>query len=447
MSDVERELSTFLNEDDSDLLLITEDINQKGTCSRFALTTSEELEEKRRNRIPENTRRKAAWAIRLFNDWHSQWKVQLSDHLKVYHDLDEMSVGDIDYCLQFFFAEVRKADGSKYPPRTLKEIAAAIQHHFQYNLRQNISIFNDQSFSGCREILDAEMKLSAAEGNVKRKRKSNSISFELEKDLWEAGAFGVSNPRQLIETLIYHLGLHLALRACLEHRNLEFGENSQLTLKTGDYGEEFLEYVERCSKNKDHGLKNSKKEPKVTTIYPNRDNPNRCAINLYKTYVSHRPELNEGTPCPAFYLTPHNSPKTNCWYKSSPMGVNTISGTLKRLTSMANDGKLYSNTSLRRTAKTRIVNAGIPREVAKMKTGHVSNSADDYVENSVQHERNMTSAIYGQVRGRPRNENSSAFEISALSFPGCYHDFISGNTFNNCSISINYFRPSDENPK
>lgn len=440
MADVELELSKFLNDDDFNFILqIGDDQTGNASCSRFVSTTSEDLEKKRKERIPENTRRKSSWAIRLFNEWHGHWKVQFSDHLKVYHDLDDMTVGEVDYCLQYFFAEVRKADGSKYPPRTLKEIAAAIQHHFQYNLRRKISIFNDEAFCGSREILDAEMKLSAAEGNVKRKRKSNSVSFELENDLWESGAFGVSNPKQLIDTLIYHLGLHLALRACFEHRNLEFGENSQLTLKTGDDGEEYLEYVERCSKNKDHGIKNSKKEPKVTAIYPNTDNKNRCVINLYKTYVSHRPESNERPSCLAFYLTPYQSPKTKCWYKSSPMGVNTISGALKRLTSMANDGKTYSNTSLRRTAKTRIVNAGISSEVAKMKTGHESNAAQDYFESSAQHERKMASAIYGQAEQRPVDGNTRAFEMSASSFSGCHHDIFSGNTFHNCSISINYF--------
>ena len=161
MADVELELSKFLNDDDFNFILqIGDDQTGNASCSRFVSTTSEDLEKKRKERIPENTRRKSSWAIRLFNEWHGHWKVQFSDHLKVYHDLDDMTVGEVDYCLQYFFAEVRKADGSKYPPRTLKEIAAAIQHHFQYNLRRKISIFNDEAFCGSREILDAEMKLS-----------------------------------------------------------------------------------------------------------------------------------------------------------------------------------------------------------------------------------------------------------------------------------------------
>ena len=80
------------------------------------------------------------------------------------------------------------------------------------------------------------MKLSGPEDNVRMKRKSDAISFETENILWDSGAFGCSNSQQLIDTLIYNLGLHLALRACSEHRNLEFGENSQITLQTSENG-------------------------------------------------------------------------------------------------------------------------------------------------------------------------------------------------------------------
>ena len=81
------------------------------------------------------------------------------------------------------------------------------------------------------------MKRSAREGNVKPKRRARSITFEEEKMLWENGSFGSSNPQQLLDTLIYFLGLHLSLRACQEHRDLIYGESSQLNVKTASEGE------------------------------------------------------------------------------------------------------------------------------------------------------------------------------------------------------------------
>ena len=61
---------------------------------------------------------------------------------------------------------------------------------------------------------------------------------------------------------------------------------------------------------------------------------------------------------------------------------------------------MYSNTSLRWMAKTRII------EVAKMKTGHVSNSVDDFFEKNVQQERKITSPIYRHARGEQLNQHA-----------------------------------------
>ena len=55
------------------------------------------------------------------------------DTLKVYDDLEYMGASDLSYCLKYFIADVRKQDGSKYPPKTLKGIFATIQHYMNYD--------------------------------------------------------------------------------------------------------------------------------------------------------------------------------------------------------------------------------------------------------------------------------------------------------------------------
>ena len=52
-------------------------------------------------------------------------------------------------------------------------------------------------------------------------------------------------------------------------------------------GEKIIKYVERCSKNKTIGLKNSRMEPKVTYIYENEENPKRCEVRLHEEYIKH----------------------------------------------------------------------------------------------------------------------------------------------------------------
>ena len=107
-----------------------------------------------------------------------------------------------------------------------------------------------------------------------------------------------------------------------------------------------------------------------------------------------RPESNGKEGCKAFYLTPMQAPISNCWFENCPMGKNTIGSTLKRLTAPNSDeSDFYSNTSLRRTEKTRIVSSGIPKEIAQKKTGHVSNADSAYIATDML-ETSMCDALY-----------------------------------------------------
>ena len=118
--------------------------------------------------------------------------------------------------------------------------------------------------------------------------------------------------RQLVNTLIYYFGLHLSLRARQEESDLTYGENSQISAEKDSKGVERLKYVERTSKNKSYGISNSRKEPKVTYIYQNPDK-DRCIVELYKFYLSRRPEVHSLPGNEAFNLTPIAKPKNHVW--------------------------------------------------------------------------------------------------------------------------------------
>ena len=356
------------------------------STARFVPATNDEIDKIRTERLAKSTQEKTKWAIRLFNSWFEEWKVRLDETLKVYKNVDEFNATDLNYCLKHFVIEVRKCNGEKYPPRTLKELVAAIQHYFNYSLRIPLSIFNDKEFIESREVLDGCMKMSAQEGNRKPVKRAAVISRDSEETLWNTGVFGRSNPKQVIDTLVYYFGLNFSLRACQEHRNLEFGPNSQIVLETDDEGNERLRYTERFSKNHRFGINESRKEPKVTYLYADPDE-SRCVVAVYKFYVEHRPETNGQSNCSAFYLTPINNPKSRVWFKASPIGVNTIAKTVSRLLGNLGDGKFYTNTSLRRTAKTRLMEAGISAALAKKKTGHFSSADETYIDASSSEKR------------------------------------------------------------
>lgn len=130
---------------------------------------------------------------------------------------------DLNYCLKYFVLEIRKTNGEKYPPRTLKEIVAMVQHYFSHGLSKAWSVFTDDF--GLM-VLDSEMKALARAGYVKEKKRAEVITVSKENELWERNILGKNNPHQLAYSLVYCLGLHLSLRAGKEHHDLVFGENS-----------------------------------------------------------------------------------------------------------------------------------------------------------------------------------------------------------------------------
>lgn len=393
------------------------------TKQRFQPSTSENLDELLESRVPANTLTKQAWAMRIFRLWLQEWKVRLDDTLKVYKDVEEFDENDLNYCMKFFIAELRNQKGEFYPPRTMKEIVAMIQHYFQNSLSRTWSIFVDKEFHETRNILDAQMKRVAALGTVKAKKRAASISFDDEEDLWQKGILGDETPRKLMDTLIYLLGLHLSLRAAKEHRDLAFGKDSQLELV--DIDGECIKYTERISKNRTFGLKHSSMDPKTTFIYPNKNNPNRCPVRLYKKYISHRPETNNLKGNTAFYLAIIDNPKSNVWYKSSPLGVHSIETVVKKLMEKSGKKGFYTNTSLRRTAMTRLISGNIPDKVIQKKTGRTSDLSDrSYIDINLQ-ERRMSACLHGSVE----NIASTSMSVDKQMNEGTKL------LFNNCSFS------------
>jgi hypothetical protein len=63
--------------------------------------------------------------------------------------------------------------------------------------------------------------------------------------------------------------------------------NTNVQLKRDEKNTEYIEYVEQFSKNKKFGLEQAKSEPKVVRIFQSSD-LNKCVVELYKKYVSHR---------------------------------------------------------------------------------------------------------------------------------------------------------------
>lgn len=75
------------------------------------------------------------------------------------------------------------------------------------------------------------MKELSSRGLGLDKKKAEIITAEQEDIMWRKGILGRDSPAKLLDTVLFQLGLHFALRAGQEHRTLRFGPNSQITVR------------------------------------------------------------------------------------------------------------------------------------------------------------------------------------------------------------------------
>lgn len=261
--------------------------NQNPT--RFNTMTDDDIENLVTESTSKNTLAKAMWAVRLFNSWKEDRNKKaeiLKDVAPVNGELLFMSDSDLDMNLRRFISEIKKKDGEEYRGNTLYEIIASIQYYLR-GKKRIINFFDSENFQSLRKVLDAKMKMLAKQGIGITKRQATVITAEQEIKMWDAKILGTDTPQKLLDTLLYSLGLNLALRAGQEHRCLRVGVNSQLSIKQGD-GRRYIQYIEDVSKTNSGGINHRKLQPKSTRVYETPEVPEKCPVQILEKYLSLR---------------------------------------------------------------------------------------------------------------------------------------------------------------
>ena len=138
------------------------------------------------------------------------------------------SKADLCYSLSRFITEVKKLDNTDFPGKTLREIVIMVQMHLHQN-GVYWKLLDDPEFRTLRNILDNVMKVRHSQG-LGIRRACEVITLSHENRMFQCNALGESDPNQLLHTVIYLLGLHLALRGGAEHIRLRRpGFNPQIS--------------------------------------------------------------------------------------------------------------------------------------------------------------------------------------------------------------------------
>lgn len=207
---------------------------------------------------------------------------------------------------------------------------------------------DDPEFSQLKCMLNNEMKKRMRQGLAKPMKQADIITPEQEEELWQSGILGKDKPLQLLRTVLYLLGINLALRAGQEHHALRsIGRDSQLSFGVRN-GQRIMIYKEDPgTKTNQGGLRHKKTPGKVVTIYP-AENCTHCPVAALLKYHARLPPQRK---CEALYLRPKSDAKCtdNVWYCDIPMGINKLQSAVKDMCREAGFTGNFSNHSLRST--------------------------------------------------------------------------------------------------
>ena len=152
---------------------------------------------------------------------------------------------------------------------------------------------------------------------------------------------------------------------------------------------EFVQFTEGPTKTRQGGLqsKNRDFQPRMFSV-----GGERCPVAIFKQFVERRP-LNMRWSGP-FYLSikRNRTLNDNIWFKTQPMGVNTINNMMKTTVAGTSLEESHTNHSARKTTVSKLKKANAERSDIVKVTGHRSvQSFDDYDEADEEEQRRLSS--------------------------------------------------------
>ena len=374
----------------------------EGRRRSYNVVSEEKISKMMELNFQQRTEAKIKWAVRCYNEWREMRLEEPNCDLRILesdiNNLRAVSQDDFEFSLIRFICEVKKTrcEGD-YPWNTLYQLVCALQNHLR---KQEIAwkLVHGDQFQKFNRELDMVMQERAVMALGTVRKQAQVISLDYENQLWMKGVLGEDHPDKLRNTVLYLLGVNLALRAGDEHYALRRpGEcvGSQLSFELNDLGVKCLVYREdNITKTNRGGLKDMKKERKIVWVKPNTTYV-RCPVRIIEKYLNLLPK--DGKK-PNLYLQSLKKPRPYCWYSSTPIGINKLRSVVSSMLRDAGLNGFFTNHSLRRTCATRLFQAGQDVKLVKEITGHVSDAVTKYQTTSDMQRMSVSSIIQGDVQ-------------------------------------------------
>ena len=342
----------------------------KENSERFSFINATVAEQLESRYVPKNTATSTKWALTTFEAWRNGRNLRFPME-QVPEDLLESSdVAALNKWLTYFVAEVRKKDGTPYPPKTIYIILTGILRHMR-QLHSDADCPNfldtkDHRFAKFHSGLDNVLRDLRVQGVGADSQQTEAFSTDEEQILWESGVLGIDSPTKLLRTVFFLNGKNFCLRGRDEQRLLRISQVQRYT------NPDRYVYTEGASKNRCGGIAQLRVANKVVPIVAVPEVGSKCHVKVLDEYLHRLPK--EALEKDNFYVQPRPACTVDdaIWFTALPIGRNTLG---KMVREICEDGKIQgkkTNHSLRATGVSDIFQAGVPEKMIQERSGHLS---------------------------------------------------------------------------
>lgn len=273
---------------------------------------------------------------------------------------------NLNHWLCRFVTEVRKKDGSQYPPPSVHLILSSLQRQMLETTPGALKFFdvNNHCYRELQRTCDYVYKDLRSQGIGTNVQHTATFTQEEEEKLWDAKVIDTSNSKALQRAVFFYIGKVFCIRGGEKQRKL--GPSN--FIRTSE--PESYTYVEHGSKNKADGLAKLRHENKRVPCIALPDMTPRCLVHLLDLYLNKLPQWafdNDVLYCRPKQHTPVSDKIP--WYDALPVGKNKLSSMVK---DMCKDCGIEEKTnhSLRATGASVMFQANVPEKIIQNTTGH-----------------------------------------------------------------------------
>ena len=377
-------------------------IDEMFQSSQSSIVDEEEMAKMERESVPDSTNKATKTGVNKLKAWMKKRNIDINFH--------SVTAGELANTLRQFYAEVKKDNGKPLTPSSLVGIRAAINRYLlAAPFYRKLNIVSGEDFVIANKMFDAKCKLYYKANNPKPKHKPVIGSDDM-KIIGQYFKNYHQNPVILTEAVWFFLCFHFG------RRGREGWSSMTKDFFTVSEDGEFVECsLTETSKNNQGGHKQSDQDYSQNRMCGE-------AVQIFKFFKT---KLN--TNCNRLFQYPLNSflISSDCWYANKPIGKNTLSQMMQRISEKCRLSKIYTCHSVRASCISVLFQAGVSTEKIISITRHKNNSSLKHYISGMSNEQKehcssiLSSSVFDQSVSKPPvscdvNEVSSVISVVSI---------------------------------